>query len=66
MSKTEWDVVTIKVEGKGKDIEQSSVNYDSHLSILQFHIQEVKVSENSELLLTGRVVQRVLSGSALL
>lgn len=66
MSKTKWDVVTIKVEGKGKDREQSSVNHDSHLSILQFHIQEVKVSENSELLLAGRVVQRVLSGSALL
>lgn len=66
MSKTERDVVTIKVEGKGKDRKLSSVNYDSHLSILQFHIQEVKVSENSELLLTGRVVQRVLSGSTLL
>lgn len=66
MSKTERDVVTIKVEGKGIDRELSIVNYNSHLSILQFHIQEVKVSENSELLLTGRVVQRVLSGSALL
>lgn len=29
---------------------------DAHLSILQLHIQEVKVSENPELLLTGGVI----------
>lgn len=42
------------------------MKYESHLSVLQFHVQEVKVSENAELLLAGSVVQRVLSGSTLL
>lgn len=54
------------IHSKSSDHEENTQICESHLSILQLHVQEVKVSENPELLLTGSVIQRVLSGSALL
>lgn len=55
------------VEGESEtQTEQSPGVQRSHLPVFQLHIQEVKVSENTELLLAGRVVQSVLSGPTLL
>ncbi len=59
-------VYTLNQVAEGKRLCEKHSKYRSHLSVLQLHVQEVKVSENPELLLAGGVVQRVLSGSALL
>lgn len=54
---------TIKVKGRERERHRKSSDHvenilicNSHLSVLQLHIQEVKVSENPELLLTGSVI----------